>query len=247
MDPNRLQLNFVAGQANGQDGFNSDRSYPASDGRVYPTTPSTFPQPIFPIRPQPNNEYPGTQMQSPTTPGYGGGGYFMNNQQYPQQRAQPQPMQYQSQYQQQNTQSSQSPYPQRPGAYGTVDPNSALARQFSNQNLGSVQRQPSPFARHPSPNQGRPRIEGAPNQQHHNAYYTLHALATSGSEPLIPFDEDPPEPNPAKYSNNVAKKFSGLHVFVTTFFGDNVMRARERNARYVTSLSERNSHVQSKS
>ncbi|MCJ1321752.1 Serine/threonine-protein kinase [Xylographa vitiligo] len=236
MDPNRLHLNFGAGQANGQDGFNSDRSYSASDGRVYPTTPSTFPQPIFPLRQQPNNDHVGAQMQnqmqSPTTSGYGGGGYFSNNQQYTQQRAQQQPMQYQNQYQQQNSQSPQSPYPQRPGGYATNDPNSGLARQFSNQNLGAAQRQPSPFARHPSPNQGRPRNEGAPNQQQqYGNYLALPTPRNSSSQQLSTFDDQPPDPDPSKYSNNVAKKLSGLHVFVTTFFGDNVMRARERNAR----------------
>ena len=235
MDPNRLHLNFGTGHANGQDGFNSDRSYSASDGRVYPTTPSTFPQPIFPLRQQPNHDYLGaqlqTQIQNPATPGYGGG-YFVNNQQYPQQRAQQQPMQYQNQYQQQNLQSPQSPYPQRPGGYATNDPNSGLARQFSNQNLGAAQRQPSPFARHPSPNLGRPRNEGATNQQQqHGNYLAPPTSGSSSSQQLSTFDDQPPEADPTKYSNNVAKKLSGLHVFVTTFFGDNVMRARDRNAR----------------
>ena len=238
MDPNRLHLNFGAGQANGQDGFNSDRSYSASDGRVYPTTPSTFPQPIFPLRQQSNNDYVGaqiqTQMQSPTAPGYGrgGGGYFVNNQQYPQQRAQQQPMQYQNQYPQQNLQSPQSPYPQRPAGYTTNDPNSGLARQFSNQNLGSAQRQPSPFARLPTPNQSRPRTEGVPNQQQqHGNFLAPPVSRSSSSQQLSTFDDQPPEPDPTKYSSNVARKLSGLHVFVATIFQDNVLRARERNTR----------------
>lgn len=209
----------------------NDRTYSTSDGRAYPTTPSTFPQPIFPMsRGQgqvtgqvPFNEYLAAgQIQSPTTPGYSGN-YFG---QYPQQR---QPMQY-NQYQQQGMQSPQAPYPQR-GGFATNDPNASLARQFSNQNLGNVQRQPSPFARNASPHQMRPRPGGMNGPQSQGTHL---GVPTSGNAtpPRSPSqDDEPPEPNPGKYSNKVIKSVSKLHVFVTSFFGENVTRARDRNAR----------------
>ncbi|MCJ1476003.1 Serine/threonine-protein kinase [Lambiella insularis] len=231
MDPNRLHLNFGAGQHNqngGQDGFMNDRTYSASDGRVYPTTPSTFPQPIFPTRGQGQgpNDYLASQVQSPTTPGYAGN-YFGNQNQYQQQR---QPMQYNQYQQQQGMQSPQAPYPLR-GGFTPNDPNAGLARQFSNQNLGSAQRQPSPFARNASPHQMRPRPGGVTGPQPfgNNLGVPSSSNATSPQSPT--YEEQPPEPNPGKYSNKVAKSLSKLHVFVTSFFGENVTRARERNAR----------------
>ena len=48
--------------------------------------------------------------------------------------------------------------------------------------------------------------------------------------------DEPPEPNMEKYSNNIVKKISGLHVFIQEFFKENVERAKTRNERYSSSF-----------
>lgn len=228
--PNRMHLNFNSAQPGGIGGYSTDRTYQASNDRIYPTTPSTFPQPIFQNpRGQVNSDYVGAQLQSPQAGGYagnGGGGYFFNNQyqpQYTQQQGQ-----YSNQYHQQNLPPPLA-YTQRQATYV----NEPLARQFSNQNLGSNQRQASPFGRHPSPNQ-RPRTGGATNQQTYDPNTRLLAplvpgTATSASTAVAC---DPPERDVEKHSSNVGKKVSALHLVVDAFFKNNINRARERNQRY---------------
>ncbi|KAK8166602.1 serine/threonine-protein kinase cot-1 [Phyllosticta citrichinensis] len=125
--PNRLHLNF---------GFNNDRSNSAAEqGRAYPTTPSTFPQPVYPNQ-NGQQEVWGTQQSNAAS-------YFMNAQGG-----------YPPQYQ---------PGMQTPGAYrqpaGYVDGANGLVHQFSNQNLGTP-RSGSPYGRQPSPNPHRPRTAG---------------------------------------------------------------------------------------
>ncbi|TKA70556.1 hypothetical protein B0A49_02993, partial [Cryomyces minteri] len=75
--PNRLHLNF---------GF-QDRNFSAEQGRNFPTTPSTFPQPMYPNAAG-QQEVWGTQQ---TNNGYSGApaGYFMNNPYPPQYQQQP--------------------------------------------------------------------------------------------------------------------------------------------------------------
>ena len=225
MDPNRLHLNFGAG------GYSNDRNYPTSDGNVYPTTPSTFPQPVFKNQQAKTpNEYGQAQVQSPA--GYGGaGGYFVSPP-YQMPYSQPQQTQYQGQYQQQQSpSSSQASFQQqqRQGAYAANDPTSGLAHQFSNQNLGSVQRQASPFGRQPSPSQ-RPRTGGGNAQQSYGNLLAPPVPTTSSQTQAINTDE-PPEKNPEKYSSNISKRGQGLHVLVEAFFKENIARARDRNLR----------------
>jgi hypothetical protein len=117
--------------------------------------------------------------------------------------------------------------------------NSGPARQFSNQSLGSNQCQPSPFGRHPSPVPGRLRTGGAgghlgvlaPGDWAQNTEVQRKSRQKK-AERFAPSDTpiEPPEPDPEKYSNNIQKKLSDLHVFVKTFFEDNINRARKRNA-----------------
>lgn len=228
MDPNnRLGLNF--GGAGGA-GFNNGRNYPANDGRVFPTTPSTFPQPVFPTQGgQLPNEYVNAQVQSQSA--YGGqpqGSYFMNAQAYQPQYGQQQHAQYQNQYQSPNLQSPQTSYQQRPG-YGN-DPTSGLARQFSNQNLGSNQRQGSPYGRQPSPSNQRPRNGGGPGPSNFGSHLTAPATGADGRSEPEP-NQRPPERNPEKYSQNVQKRGQALHASVEAFFKENITRARERNVR----------------
>ncbi|KAI5862547.1 serine/threonine-protein kinase cot-1 [Durotheca rogersii] len=103
MDPNnRLYLNF----GNGNERL-------GSSDRQYPTTPSTFPQPVF-----------GSQ-QAPGGQQYGGsGGYAPANNYFP-------PNQHGAQG---------GSYQPRSNTPGTNDPNVGLAHQFSHQNLGGAAR-----------------------------------------------------------------------------------------------------------
>ena len=241
MDPNnnRFHLNLP-----GAGGYNNDRSYAANNARVYPTTPSTFPQPVFPNQGgQQANDYMGSQMQGQLSPNsaYGGGvggagGYFSNNNDlYRTQYAHPPQGQFQSQYQQQNVPNAQPSYQQRQPGYNSNDPNSGLAHQLSNQNLSGAQRQASPFGRQPSPIP-RPRTAGGQQQQS----YGNHLMPSSSTGNLsnlsgttVVASEEPPEKNPEKYSINVSKRGQGLHVIVEDFFKQNITRARDRNVRLV--------------
>ena len=220
MDSNRLHLNFATG------GYKNDRNYPASNENVYPTTPSTFPQPVYKSQPSKSpNEYQSPQIQSPA--GFNGvGGYFMNPP-YQASYGQSTQVQYQGQYQQQGVSSPGPSYQQRQGGYTPNDPTSGLAHQFSNQNLGAVPRQGSPFGRQPSPNP-RPRTGGANGQQNYGRLPTPPVPA-----PVQPpsSSDEPPEKNPEKYSANVGKRGQGLHVLVEAFFKENITRARDRNLR----------------
>ena len=242
MDPNRLHLNFPRPQGNGGQGHETDRTYDAANQRVYPTTPSTFPQPVFQSMPagQGHQEY--LNAQTHTAGGNYGGqqNYFGGNQnpQYQQQTQQAQQQQYgqqqQGQYsnyqqQQQNFASNQA---YTGHGYGANDPNAGLAHQFSNQNLGgNQQRQQSPFGRQPTPTSQTQQQQGRSGTGGGQQYGSL--LSPSGSSgSLQPNpDEKPPEQDFDKYSSNVAKRVIGLHVHVQAFFKDNITRARERNTR----------------
>ena len=243
MDSNRLQLNFNGNGgrgngngngngANGANGFVDNRNYQTPNDRVYPTTPSTFPHSVFsPLRGPSNNEYLGGQVQSPNIGGYSagaGGGYF-GNAQYQPQYAQTQQNQYAGQYQQQNIQPSQAPFSQRQGGYAPNDPTTGLARQFSNQNLGSGQRQGSPYIRQPSPNQ-RPRTGGATGQPSYGNHLTL-PIPGGGNSSQALSSQDPPEQDPNKYADNISKKVTGFGLFIKEWFKTKAEGTRNRNAR----------------
>jgi len=256
MDPNidpkkRLQLNF-GGLGGG--GYSNDRNYNPTNERVFPTTPSTFPQSVFPAGGA-ANEYIGAQIQNNyagQTPGYFPTGAYQA--QYSQPHSPYQQPQFQGQYQhqqyqppQQNLAAPQASYQsQRQTGYNTQDPNSGLARQFSNQNLGTPQRLPSPYG--PSPRQSSPNTRQYPNgqqpttQQNRNQvnYVSNQQLqsslltppVTNGSgQSLSTSIEEPPEKNVSKFSINVQKRGHGLHALVEAYFKENISRARDRNIR----------------
>ena len=231
MDPNmdpkkRFQLNFQ--------GYNTDRNFQPSNDRVFPTTPSAFPQPVsgYSGGNTPNaNAYGSNQAQNPygTTNGGYFAGYNSNQQQVSGYQA---PNQYQTQYQgQQNLSAPQPSYQQRQAGYTTNDPTSPLVNQFANQNLGAPARQASPFGRQPSPNQ-RLYTNNLQSQQSRNQ---TNLLSPSGRDSpgatLSPTYEVPPEKNPEKYSTNVVSRGQGLHSFVEAFFKENITRAKQRNQR----------------
>ena len=217
MDQNRLNLNLLRSQQNNAgEGF-ADRSYPASDGRVYPTTPSTFPHSVFQQSMQGNQDYLTSPTQSST-----GQGYFANaqHQQYNQQ-----PHYGNQPYQQQGV--------TNPSAYSSRnmqanDPNSDLARQFSGQSLGAQSRQAA-YGR-PSPLSGG-RSGSDRGQQGYGGHLTPHNASAGYLPPSG--DEKPPEQDPNKYSQNIGQKVIGLHLYVEKFFKENINRARERNVRSV--------------
>lgn len=210
---NRLYLNF---------GNSNDRLTPSGDRANYPTTPSTFPQPVFP---QHSGQQPGA-MQSPQQQqqGYGTGyappGYFMQNQYPAGYPSQPQAVDF----------APSNAYQPRSNTPGTNDPNTGLAHQFSHQNLGGAARA-SPYgaARGPSPAQ-RPRTAGATGQPAAYNNYQAPPLPTSNSAPVEEFARAP-ERNPDKYGPNANNNQVKCSKLAADFFKDSVRRARERNQR----------------
>ncbi|KFA73380.1 hypothetical protein S40288_09913 [Stachybotrys chartarum IBT 40288] len=207
---NRLHLNF-----------GNDRTAP--NDRAYPTTPSTFPQPVFP---PPGQQQSGLQQQQQQQQqAYGGGygpnqGYFLANQ-------------YQNQYAPGQAISTDY-HPQQNIAYQTRsttpgnDPNTGLAHQFSHQNLGGVARPPY-GGRGPSPAQ-RPRTAGTPG---HPSSYGNHAsvpLPTQSPAVVAEFQQAP-DRNPDKYGSNANSNQKKCSQLAADFFTDSVKRARERNQR----------------
>jgi len=206
---NRLQLNF-----NFQ---NQQHNLGAEQGRAFPTTPSTFPQPF------PNSagqqEVWGTNA-NPNS-GFTNSGYFMNNP-------------YTSQMQQQQAASMQSPAsayarsPLSPENYN--DATNGLAQQLAHQNLG---RAPSPYGRQPSPAQPqsqRPRTGGAQGQAQYGQF--LGQQSAAKEQPSM-FDDEPPMKNPQRFSTSIVNRSKVQTELVGTFFKDSVERARDRNGRLV--------------
>ncbi len=210
---NRLYLNF---------GNNNERLAPTD--RTYPTTPSTFPQPVF--QSGSSNAPPSSAGGAQQGQQYSGAGYANNNYFAQNQYAS-------SQYQggaggdYPATQGYQQARSTTPGT--SNDPNTGLAHQFSHQNLGGAARAGQQGPRGPSPSQ-RPRTAGASGQQ---ANYGSYLSAPMPAAPAVPqFEFAPaPERNPDRYgpnANNNQKKCSQL---ASDFFKDSVKRARERNQR----------------
>ncbi|KAL9083966.1 MAG: hypothetical protein Q9165_008309 [Trypethelium subeluteriae] len=204
---NRLHLNF---------GLN-DRNFAAEQGRAFPTTPSSFPQPVYPNAAG-QREVWGAQ---PTTTGTNAAGYFANNP-------------YHVPYQQANNMQSTGPY--RAAQYDSAT--NGLVHQFSHQNLGGgTPRSSSPYTRQPSPGQ-RPRTAGssAPQQQQqqqHGQQQYGNFLQPGQAPSPAPFseDEEPPVKNPDQFTDNVMKRAKVSTEQVGAFFRENVGRARERNKR----------------
>ena len=182
--------------------------------QAYPTTPSTFPQPF----PNSNGQQEvwGTQQ---TNTGYGNAGYFMNN-----------PYQAAGFAQQANnlpTTGGASSF-RSPAAYN--DGTNGLIHQFSHQNLGGgTPRSGSPYGRQPSPASQRPRTAGAPSNQSQYGNFLSPQVPVPNAQSLN--DEEPPAKNPDRYGENVSKKAKVCTGLVSTFFKDNVQRARDRNGR----------------
>ncbi|KAI9851825.1 MAG: Serine/threonine-protein kinase [Thelocarpon superellum] len=220
MDPNnRLQLNFG----------NGDRNNQFSD-RAYPTTPSTFPQPVF------QNQGGGQDGfgQQPASNGYGGaggtggagggggntgtGGYFMNNLYTPQ-------FSQQQQGYQPNFQAPQPSYQPRPGGYN--DGPNGLAQQLSHQHLGNPPR-PSAGWRSPALGSQRPKAETSGSS--HSSTVNQSSMANVSTPQLT--KPELPEKMPEPYIGLNSKQAAILTgEYVANFFKQNVGRARDRNER----------------
>lgn len=206
MDPNRLHMNFGREQGNGA-GYNNQ--YPADNQRAYPTTPSTFPQPVFSPQLGQQQDYQ-TGAQNP---------YFQGA--YQQQQPYGQGAQYNAN---QNQYNAAQNYNQR--AYNVNDPNAGLAQQFSTQNLGTPRQQNAyPQQQRPPPAAGR---NGQPQNAHLGVPGTSSKPAVSDSEGPLP---NGGSKDPTLYSDNVVKRVTGLRIIIEAFFKDNITRARERNVR----------------
>ena len=208
---NRLYLNF---------GNNNERL--AATDRTYPTTPSTFPQPVF--QGQASIQASGAQQPQGYQQGYAQGNYYPHGQyggQYPAQLG-AQASEYGS--------ASQGYGQARSTTPGTNnDPNTGLAHQFSHQNLGSGAARSSPYAARGTPPGQRPRTADSRGQQPgYSSYMNAPPMPTQNPQDYF---APAPERNPDKYgpnANNNQKKCSQL---ASDFFKDSVKRARERNQR----------------
>lgn len=194
---NRLQLNFGGASRNEQ--YNDG-------GRAFPTTPSTFPQPVYPNQAG-QQEVWGTQGQQGNGNGNYGGGYF------------------QSPYQQAQYQGQQGNL-QNPALQQRFDAN-GLAQQLSTQHLGGNGRSGSPYGRQPSPNPQRPRTADNRGGYGYGGGYG----GNQGPRPPSLYDEEAPKKTPEKYSDNVDKQATMSKGLINTFFKDSVQRARDRNQR----------------
>lgn len=226
---NRLHLNF------------GNERLPMPNDRTYPTTPSTFPQPVFP--PSAAGQQAATMQQQAAygAAGYAPQGYFSQGQ-YQQQQQPPLPQQPQypaqpagydyngvpapgaAQYQQQ-------PRSNTPGS----DPNTGLAHQFSHQNLGGAARQ-APYAPRAGAQAQRPRTAGGSSQQPAYTSYANVPLPTQGGPAPAEF-QSVPERNPDKFGSNANSNQKKCSQLAADFFKDSVKRARERNQRYVTMVT----------
>ena len=220
-DSNRLRLNLP---------FDNQNRFDAQNARVYPTTPSTFPQPIYPNQQQ---DYLGSHLTPNAMGGGVGGGYFMNNpfppQQQQQQNQYAQQYQYQQQQQAQNLQSPQAAYQansrQQYMTANANDSTNGLIQQFSNQDLGS--NRAAAFNRQVSPANARPRTAGDTRQAPQP--YQAHLVPPVPTRSPKPEEEE--QPNPRKYSDNVIKRGTAAKQLVNSFFQENIERARDRNSR----------------
>ncbi|KAF7184991.1 Serine/threonine-protein kinase cot-1 [Pseudocercospora fuligena] len=199
-NPNRLQLNF---------GFTNQPNFAAEQGRAFPTTPSTFPQPF------PNSagqqEVWGAQQ---TTSGINSQGYFYNNP---------------TAYQQYSSNVSPAAGYRSPGGFNDVT--NGLAHQFQHQHLGgNTPRSASPYNRQPSPATARPRTAGDPRGAYAANSYLNAPMPAMPQQPSI-YDDEPPQKNPDKYSSTITERVKVQKMLTQEFFKENVERARARNER----------------
>jgi protein-serine/threonine kinase len=198
---NRLHLNF---------GFTNSPNFAAEQGRAFPTTPSTFPQPFPNAAGQ--QEVWGAQ---PASSGINSQGYFYNSNP--------------AAYQQQFANASPAAGYRSPGGFDQMT--NGLAHQFQHQNLGgNTPRSASPYNRQPSPANARPRTAGATTSPGYSTYLSA-PVPQMPPQPSI-YDDEPPVKNSEKYSSSITERMKVQKLLTQEFFRENVERARARNERY---------------
>ena len=188
----------------------NERGLAADTGRAFPTTPSTFPQPVYPSQ-NGQTEVWGTQQPPPSQYPGGPPSYFT---------------QHVNLQQNQALTPGSSGY--RPPGGGYNDGTNGLVHQFSHQNLGtaSTPRSASPYGRTGTPTGNRPRTPAAQNQsQQYSSHLSTSYIAAS------PQDDELPPKNPDRYADNIYRRSKNSTEQVSNFFKDNVQRAKERNQR----------------
>ncbi|KAG5978347.1 Cobalt uptake protein cot1 [Claviceps digitariae] len=219
MDPNgnRLHLNFGG----------NDRL--AANDRTFPTTPSTFPQPVFspPTAQQQQQQAQGGLQPQPQQP-YGaasaGAAAGFSSQGYFPQSAAPYPAQSVSN---DFAHTQNGYYQSRSNTPGNNDPNTGLAHQFSHQNLGGASR---PAPRGPASSQ-RPRTAGNQPASGYASYSNAPPLPTQSTASAGAEFQAAPERNPDRYGPNANSNQKKCSQLAVDFFKDSVKRARERNQR----------------
>lgn len=214
---NRLYLNFNSG----------DNKYQPGDSRTYPTTPSTFPNPVFPGQQQSQQQQAPQSYQQQQQPYSAGGnapsGYFMNNTYAPSYPQQPSNAAYQA------PQAPQASYQQRSNA-PLNDATNGLVHQFSHQNLGGGRQSPYGQQRQPSPAQ-RPRTAGASGQQPSYGYMNAPMPPPAVPQQTWPEFQPAPQRDSDRYGPNAQNNNTKCKTLAEAFFKDSVKRARDRNLR----------------
>jgi protein-serine/threonine kinase len=198
------------------------------DPRNYPTTPSTFPNPVFPPQGQAAQQAQAqahAAQQQPYSTGFAPSGYFVNNPYPAAYPAQPPQSNYQ-----QPPQAPQATYQQRSNATNN-DATNGLVHQFSHQNLGGGGRQ-SPYGqRQPSPSQ-RPRTAGATGQQPgYGSYLNAPMPSQMPQQHNWPEFQSAPPRDPDRYGSMTHNNQKKTERMASDFFKDSVKRARDRNVR----------------
>lgn len=195
--------------------------------RNYPTTPSTFPNPIFPSQGQGAQQaHPQNAQPQPYSTGFAPAGYFMSN---------PYPAAYPSQPPQSNYQQAptapQATYQQQRSTAANNDATNGLVHQFSHQNLGGAGRQSPYGGKQSSPSQ-RPRTAGATGQQiGYGSYLSAPMPSQMAQQQSWPEFQVAPERNPDRYGSMTHNNQKKCERMASDFFKDSVKRARDRNLR----------------
>ncbi|KAL9049246.1 MAG: hypothetical protein Q9162_007321 [Coniocarpon cinnabarinum] len=198
---------------------NNERGFSPDSGRQYPTTPSAFPQPVYPSQ-NGQPEVWGSQQPPPTQYQGGPPSYFVQHVNLQQ------PTYQQSQ---QALAPGSSGYKGPPSSHN--DGTNGLVHQFSHQNLGAVttSRSASPYGRTGTPTGSRPRTPG--NTQNSQAPHATHVASGLGQGISALQDDELPPKNADKYADNIYRRAKHSTEQVGNFFRDNVQRAKERNQR----------------
>ncbi|RKF81247.1 Serine/threonine-protein kinase cot-1 [Golovinomyces cichoracearum] len=186
--------------------------------RSYPTTPSTFPNPI---PNQGNQQQPQNIQHQSYQTGVAPSGYFMNNH-----HPQPHNQNPQSPGYRQTQQSHLNTYQQRPTQNHVTDTTNGLVHQLSHQNLrGRSNQQINTQASSP-----RPRTAGGSAQTGYGNYLNA-PMPNSPQQQKLPEFRPVPERNPDKYGPIAQTNQKKCSQLAEAFFKDSVKRARDRNVR----------------